>query len=136
MELTRTYEDLPQRNPNEPDSIKIAFGHEAEGLLKVFDFMDHGYHIMYVPSLKLSAYGKTKEEARQMLSDVVLFDFFEQLINMAEGEAFQHLSRLGWTIRGFQERVFENAAYVDKNGVLQNFNLPEDTPIEQELITV
>ncbi len=124
-------------NVGQMNWIKVNFGLKAvESALTVFDFEDHGHQVCYVPTLNLSAYGKTLDEARDMLLNVVLDDFFANMVELSEPAVFEYLSKLGWSCRGREERNFENSAYIDKDGVLKNFDLPRDTPIQEQMLTV
>ena len=124
--------DAGQRN-----WLKIDFKRkEVESGLTVFNFEDHGFHVFYIPALNLSAYGSTSDEAKEMLLNVVLDDFNENIIELNEPAVFEYLSKLGWSCRGRESRSFENSAYIDKDGVLKNFDLPSDTPVQEQLLTL
>lgn len=99
-----------------------------------FTFSDHGYTVIYIPTLNLSAYGNNEEEAKTMLSEVVLDDFCENLVGLSPMDAHEHLGQLGWTAIGRNSQNFSNSAFVDKDGILQNFDLPRDTPIQEQLV--
>ncbi len=134
------FHELTQYTPlHKQNWLNVYFGKpgRVEAGFNTFYFEDHGHIIVYVPSMNLSAYGNTVEEAMDMLINVVIDDFFESIVRSSEGEAFQQLSKLGWSLQGHShEREFTNSAYVDKDGILRNFNLPADTPIHQQAITV
>lgn len=100
-----------------------------------FTFLDHGHTVIYLPSLNLSAYGNSEEEAKMMLAQVVLDDFCENLVALSLEEAHEYLAELGWTVESRNGQNFSNSAFVDKDGVLQNFDLPKDTPIVEQVVS-
>ncbi|GAB2587821.1 hypothetical protein [Spirosoma areae] len=104
--------------------------------IHILSFMDNGYHINYAPALKLSSYGNSFDEAKDMMVDVVLPDFFQEMLNLAPVAVLEYLSKLGWSAIGRESKDFENKSYVDKDGILRNFSLPQDTIIEEEVLTV
>jgi len=131
--------DFSKTRPINENWLNVYFGRpgRVEAGFNVFSFTDNSHIIVYVPSLNLSAYGNTEEEAMDMLINVVIDDFFESLVRSSEGEVFQRLGKLGWSLQDHgHEREFTNSAYVDKDGILRNFNLPADTPINQQAVTV
>ncbi|ARK09022.1 hypothetical protein A6C57_01105 [Fibrella sp. ES10-3-2-2] len=121
--------------PRRTDTLTIDFeSHSIMGILNSYRFEDNGFIVTYIPSLGLSAYGETVEEANQMLVHDVINDFFNTIIDLPAVAVFEELSKLGWTCNKATE--FKNQAYVDEAGILQNFDLPQDTPIERHLVTV
>lgn len=103
--------------------------------LYIMAFEDNGYYVNYCPALKVSSYGKSSAESRHMMTSIVLPDLFEQLIELGKPAAFEFLSKMDWVAIDRESKDFENSVYVDKNGILQNFNLPEDTEIQEEILT-
>lgn len=89
-----------------------------------------------MPSLNLSAYGETAKEATDRLVHEVLDDFFENLLALKPEQANNELRKLGWTRNKLFKKQFRSNSYVDRNGVLKNFNLPEETKIETAVVTV
>ncbi|MBO0947517.1 hypothetical protein [Fibrella forsythiae] len=118
------------------DSLSINFkSKNIQAQLNLYHFEDNGFMVSYIPSLNLSAYGETIEEAKHMLFHEVLDDFFHTIIDMPEMAVFEELGKLCWQGTRVQEsRQYNNSAYVDKEGVLRDFDLPQDTPIHQELV--
>lgn len=120
-----------------PDSIKIDFERQrATGLLRVYDFIDHDNYIAFIPSLNLSAYASTKEEALKRLFEVVVDDFFSTLTALPEYKATEELKKLGWSRGKILKKKFESNTFIDRDGILKNFNLSEETEIHDELVTV
>ena len=116
--------------------IKINFAKkEASMRIHVANFIDHDHHVAYIPSLKLSAYGATKEEAIQMLFDDVIDDLFHNLLPLGQSGVSKELAKYGWHKSKIPNKKYYNdLPYVDPNGILENFNLPEDTNIEVKMM--
>lgn len=123
-------------DPKKEEFIKIDFKtHNAKVGLWVFVFPDDKYFVSYIPSLKLSAYGNTEEEALSMLFDDILDDFFKELFKLPEVKIREELDKCGWkkpTI--FFRKKFSKEAYVDEEGVLRNFNLPAQTKVKRQFM--
>ncbi|GAB4042067.1 type II toxin-antitoxin system HicB family antitoxin [Spirosoma jeollabukense] len=123
--------------PCAQNKLTIDYGRGMiKGTFSIYTFEDNGFIVHYIPSLNLSAYGDTEQEASEMLKDAILPDFCQKLFAASRPKSFEHLSKLGWSAVSRESDKFENTAYVDRNGVLRNFDLPEDTPIEEQLLTV
>jgi hypothetical protein len=118
------------------EHLKIDFKKERiTGGLCVFDFIDNGHNIAYLPSLNLTGYGDTKQEAHELLMKHVLTDFFEGLFTLSQSQVVEELKKLGWEKSHFFNKEFSKS-YVDKDGVLREFNLPAETQIESQLMEV
>lgn len=121
---------------NEQDSLQISFSSKrVKGNFRVYYFMDHDHYIAYMPSLQLTGYGDNKKEAVDMLFDVVLDDFCENLLELPTEKANNLLSNLGWKRNKLFHKKFSTNSFVDKEGILRNFNLPIETKIESEVLT-
>ncbi len=135
MSITRT----PLKNVTTvTEFIKINFSRkEASMRIHVASFIDHDHHVAYVPSLKLSGYGATKEEAMEMLFQDVINDMFDNLLVLGESGVSKELAKYGWHKSLIPNKKYYNdLPYVDPNGILENFNLPEDTSIEVKMMEV
>ncbi len=106
-----------------------------KGTLRVFYIQDGAFKVVYMPSLNLSGYGKNDKEASKMLKKI-LDDYFESLVSLNRDHLISELSKYGWTTKELFAKRFVNDTYVDKDGVLKNFELPHDTPIEESMIKV
>ncbi|HXI01052.1 MAG TPA: hypothetical protein VNI52_12355 [Sphingobacteriaceae bacterium] len=119
------------------ETLKINYKQKrGKGIFRLMGFEDHGHHIVYIPSLNLSAYGATPEEAQAMMGDVVLEDFFETLFEQPENSIFDHLRKLGWQKSPLYPKELSNNAHVDRNGILNDFNLSTETKITETLVEV
>lgn len=115
------------------EKIQIDFRHKSvQMVINVADFVDHGHVVVYAPSLNISAYGETKDEAIKMLFEEVLVDYFHNLFQLTESELTKELAKYNWKRSKLLRKRFSNTAYVDSAGILKNFNLPKETPISQQ----
>ena len=123
---------------NKKEMIKLSLSPKrAKAVLRIVKFKDHDFDIVYVPSLNLSGYGKDTQEAMDMLTNVVLDDFFENITKLSESKVFNEFRKLGWSQNKILRKQFNiSSAYVDKEGILKNFHLPEETVINEEFIAV
>ena len=121
---------------NEQDSFQISFSSKKlKGSFRIYYFMDHDHYIAYMPSLQLTGYGDNRKEAVDMLIDIVLDDFCENMLELRVEKANELLASLGWKRNKLFHKKFTSTSYVDKEGVLRNFNLPLETKIESEVLT-
>lgn len=121
---------------SEQDSLQISFSSKkVKGSFRVYYFMDHDHFIAYMPSLQLTGYGDNRKEAVDMLFDVVLDDFRENMLELPIEKANTLLISLGWKRNKLFHKKFSTTSFVDKEGVLRNFNLPLETKIESEVLT-
>lgn len=109
---------------------------KAHAKLYVSEFSDNGYTIIFNQTLNLSAYGSTSIEAKKMFVEVVVHDFFENLFKLSESEIFSFLKKLGWKRSTILKRELSNTAKIDREGILRDFNLSDETQINGALITV
>jgi hypothetical protein len=118
------------------ENIKINWKKgRIHGSLCVFDFMDNGHHIAYMPSLNLTGYGDTKEEAHSLLMDYVLNDYLIGLFTLPQSKIIDELKKSGWDNSLFFTKDFSKS-HVDGEGVLREFNLPAETKIGSQLMSV
>ena len=124
-----------RHSPPKSDSIHLAKD-TATAALTIHKFQDNGHFVVYMPALNLSAYGETAKEATDRLVHEVLDDFFENLLAMKPEQANKELQKLGWSRNKLFKKQFRANSYVDRSGVLKNFNLPEETKVETTVVTV
>ena len=68
------------------------------------------------------------------MSDIILIDFFESLLNIPESQMFEELQKLGWERSPFFNQDLSKSVHVDRAGILKNFNLSEETVLEEVLV--
>lgn len=109
---------------------------KASGSVRMVGFKDNGFQMLYIPSFGISSYGETIEEAKQMMTET-LDDFFNGLVSLPEKQFLEELDKMGWKRSVFFKKKFENIApYVDRDGILNNFNLPQNTEIKEEVLSI
>ena len=93
------------------------------GRLNAFSGEQGEFWVSIIPSLNVSGYGKTEDEANESLKENLQV-FCEDLFSINEVQRKMELTKLGWEPNKFFKKKYSKA-YVDENGVLQNFNNPE-----------
>ncbi len=119
------------------DTLNLNFNKSiAKGTFLLHIFEDHGHFVGYMPSLNLTAYGDSPNEAGERLLKEVCDDYFRNLMALGRDGAERELAKLGWKKRPLFGKQFTSDCYVDKEGVLKNFNLPEETKVDTKVVTV
>src|SRR5688572_19552257 len=111
-----------------PDFIRIhrARG-KANGRLRVVSFKDGEWYVSYSPGLDLSYYAKTEKESLKLFFEIALGDYLDKLFRMTDAEVDVELGKYSFKRNRFQRKKFNsNAPFIDKQGILQNFNLPAE----------
>ena len=110
---------------------KITLGPNGlKGIFKCYSGKSGDYWVSVIPSLNTSGYGSTEEESREDLKynmDI----FCEDLFNLDKVSRNRELQNLGWRKDKYFGKRY-SSAYVDENGVLQNFDSPEE--VKQSLL--
>ena len=128
------------------DKLTISQGHKGPeklqinkskkiitGEIKAFNIKDGSKIVIYVPSLNISGYGSSFEQAIDMLKEII-DDYFRELVKLKPENISIELKKYGWEKTIFHKR-FEQKVFIDKDGVLKNFELPEDTKIEETMLS-
>lgn len=124
--------------PSHEDYLQLHFSRprRAKGSFTVHTFKDSGHTIAYLPSLNLSAYGDSDEQALERLLKEVLDDFLDGLMQLTPERAKLELEKLGWSRSTLFKKQFKSNSFVDRDGVLKNFDLPEETKIDTRVVAV
>jgi hypothetical protein len=119
----------------EQEYIKINFKKKvSDTVVKFFGFREGENYVIYAPSLDLSAYGSNKQEALAMFK-VSLDELFNSLFNLSEAEIVKELSKFGWKRNRFLKKRFFSTSFVNKDGILKDFNLPKETEIIEDYVS-
>ncbi|MGV0828340.1 hypothetical protein ACTS9C_05510 [Empedobacter brevis] len=112
------------------DSIRYRRGHISASLT-VVSFIEEGSHIVYSPSLEMSGYGDTEEEAKEMFS-YSMEDYFKTLIKLSHKTIEAELRKYGFKQKKYKSKNYSKL-YVDQDGVLQGLDQPSlvDLKIEK-----
>ncbi|MFC4219399.1 hypothetical protein [Flagellimonas marina] len=76
--------------------------------------------VVYSPSLEVSGYGSSKEEAMETF-ELDMEGFMDSLFAMSRKEQQRFLFELGWKKSKFFNKQYSKA-YIDKDGILQNLD--------------
>jgi len=119
------------------ERLKIDFKTKSiKGNVKGVTFREGDSYIHYIPSLNLSSYGKTKDEATEMMKDVVLRDFCESVVTKPVAFVMKELKKLGWEKSLIFGNELSKSTYIDRDGILRDFELSPDTIFEEQAIEV
>lgn len=115
--------------------LKIDFKRKSiKGDVVAHSFEDGGQRVIYIPSLNISGYGNTEDEAKEMVN-VCVKDFVDTLFSAPITVAMEEIKSLGWHRDKYFKQRF-HAPYVDAEGVLREFDLSEETKIETRSMAV
>ena len=120
------------------DFLKISHNSSNKKLkakLRSFELNDSGHFVIYIPSIQVSSYGKDRDEARQMM-DVVLNDFAATLMLQPLNKVISDLKTLGWIQSPFFKTELSQKSHIDAQGILRDFDMAENTEINESLVTI
>ena len=119
----------------EKEFLKISFSHrKVDAGMHVISFIDKDtkHHVFYAPSIEVSAYGETSEEAAEMMSQAIK-DCFKHLLSLGQEGVNKELEKLGWDHDTLFEKEYSKV-YVNFKGELQEFNAEEHS-IKHHMLT-
>jgi len=115
--------------------IKMDFKKVSiHGEFAVVTFMNDGSNIYFIPSLNISGYGDTPQDAEDMANES-LKDFLDALLLFGEEKSLEELYKLGWKKNTSYKQML-SLAFVGKEGFWKELDLPEQTVINQTTIIV
>jgi len=125
-------------NQSQQEVIKLNLRKgEGHGTIRVVEFKDHQFYVAYMPTLNLSGYGDTENEALDMLFKDVLMDFFEHLMKLSETEVTEELAKYGFMKSGYFKKRFTSVGpHVELSSILSKLNLPPDTKVREKYLQV
>jgi hypothetical protein len=98
--------------------------HGIKGHFNLFTGKSGEYWVSIFPALNTSGYGKTEEEAQSDLK-YNLNLFCKDLFSLKPEQRIAELKKMGWHNDKLFRKQF-SSAFVDENGVLQNFDFPTE----------
>lgn len=110
--------------PNEFIRIK---GDEVSFTVRVVSAKDGDFFVHYIPSINLSAYGETKEEAKQSLSHNIQM-FALDLLSLSPKNLDREMLKMGFKKERLNRKNFSRLV-VDGNGELKDLGF-EDHELE------
>ena len=108
----------PSINDEKIDFLRIK-GKGMDAKLNIFSGKQGDHFLAYSPSLKISGYGSTEEEAIELIK-MELTTFCKDIFSMNAKERENYILSLGFEKEKFQAKNFSKT-YVDENGRLQDF---------------
>ena len=96
--------------------------------INVISGKDGEYWICISPSIDVSGYGKSIEEAKTSF-DENMDVFFDDLIVLPSVEKKTVLREMGWRQKRYLKKQFSKA-FVDEDGILQNLKQPRLVSLE------
>ncbi|MEQ9301900.1 MAG: hypothetical protein RIF33_25190 [Cyclobacteriaceae bacterium] len=123
-------------NSSGPNELRVNKSKgEVMGNFNVFIIEDTKHIVAYCPVFEMTGYGQTEDEANEMLKESIT-EYFAALLNLKEKQLVSELASLGWHQDKYAHKQFVSDAVVGRDGVLRNFDLPENTRItEQQMST-
>ena len=106
-------------DPEKPDRFRIK-GNEIRFTLNSIMGKQDDFLIIYIPSLNISGYGKTRDEAEELIQAEIKV-FCEDVMKMSTKERNAYLSSIGFKASKFQTKNYAKS-YVDVDGKLQDFD--------------
>jgi hypothetical protein len=98
-------------------------------------FKEGDSHIIYLPSLQISSYGDSIQEANEMMK-ISLNEFSDNLLELSENKIHSILKQLGWEKTRFFNKRLVNLSETTFDDIKKEFNLPDDTQVEKIPIAV
>lgn len=126
-------------NATDKEIIKVSFAAKRKHVkanLRIVAFKDGDYQIAYIPSLNVSAYGRTEEDAMSMLSESIVKDYLLSLIELPEAKILAELREYGWQRSTFLPKQLSNVQFLSTEKIKENFNLPAGTRFDEKLRSV
>lgn len=118
------------------EELKISVkNRQFKAKLRCMSFKEGESFIMYIPSLELSAYGDTEEEAHEMMREVLRVlsqDFFA----LTQAEVDKILKDLGWNKNKIFNKKRVHLSQTTFDDIKQLFNLPSNTIAKQVPIEI
>lgn len=104
--------------------------------IRYWAFKQGEHHIVYLPSLQISGYGDTVNEAHNLVK-VSITDFAENLIRLKdEARILKVLYDLGWERNKYFKKRMSNLSETTFEDIKREFNIPDKTIYDEGLIEV
>ncbi|WP_299666907.1 hypothetical protein [uncultured Polaribacter sp.] len=106
-----------------------------KGTLSAVGFKEGDSDVLYIPSLELSSYGDSIKEAHDLMTEI-LKQFSKDLLSLSEEKIQSFLSDLGWERNKYLKKRMVNLSETTFDDIKKQFNLPDETEVEQMSIAV
>jgi hypothetical protein len=101
------------------DTIRIKSNSIVLNLL-VTSGKDSNYFVIISPSIMVSGYGNTEDEAKQSFEHNIHL-FCKEILDLSKDNRDAYLLKLGFTKKQFRTKNYSKV-YIDENGVLQGLD--------------
>lgn len=91
--------------------------------INIISGKDGDFWVCISPSLNVSGYGNSIEEAKKSLNENMDV-FYDDLISLPFSERKKALKELGWRQKRYLKKQFSKA-FVDEDGILKNLEQPK-----------
>lgn len=121
--ITSSFEDFPYDTEQlriTKDSLSIR--------VNLISGKDGDFWVFISPSLNVSGYGKTIDEAKASF-DENMEVFSDDITRASSSERNNILRQLGWKQKRYMKKQFSKA-FVDEDGILQNLEQPKLVSLE------
>ncbi len=128
----------PVESTQPEEYLKLDFGggnQKASARLRLLAFVAADQYVLYIPSLNLSAYGNDAPEALGMIH-IVLADYFSHLSLLNEQQVLREINQYGWVRKPFLPKQLRNIQIVDEKSIKEDFELPAETVIHEQFVSV
>jgi len=109
------------------ESIRISKD-QIKANLNVVSGKDLEQWVFISPSLNVSGYGKTEDDAKQSFihnMETFMIDF----VDLDQDSKNRYLKELGWEQKKYFSRRYSKA-FMDKDGILQNLEMPQTRSLQ------
>ena len=113
-----------QNSNIEFELIRMYGSAALEAELKVIVGKDHEQWVCIAPSINVSGYGNSVEEAKESFTHNIE-TFMEDLFKLKTDMRNKYFKSLGWKQDIFFKRRYSNA-FVDTDGILQNLEMSKE----------
>lgn len=71
-----------------------------------------------------------------MLINVVVKDYFDNLLDLREQQIMNELRQYGWKRKPFLTKQLRNTKFYDPDRIKHDFNLPAETALHSQFVSV
>jgi hypothetical protein len=110
----------------ELESIRM-YGSTLEAEIRIITGKDNDQWVFVSPSLNVSGYGNSIEEAKESFTHNVEV-FMGDLFKLGVNDRMKYIKSLGWIKDKFFDRRYSKV-FVDSDGILQNLEMSKQTSL-------
>ncbi len=112
------------------ETIKIK-GQSIKSNLNILSGKQFDQWVFICPSINVSGYGDTLEDAKASF-EYNLQLFMDEFLKLKFIDRKKELKKLGWQQDKFHSKNY-SIAYIDKDGILNNLEMPQTLSLETEI---